>query len=264
LLRKLLLFSVLSGILFANKVSANESHLVFKVGDKEYLPKLLEEKEVVLKVWELEIPKKGGLVKKIRIYQVNGNSFFTRLYHYDPKKKLLVLDQEKTAQVLLGKKSLEKIKKAEELLASEGFVPKFTKGKKVVYVFLDPICPFCKKEVKEGLLDKLQEKYNVVVIPYAVHKKSSEDIISNMMYYAKGGKTDLVSVFKEAFKDDSKFKALSSINFTGNNSKYHKLIKKVNHLVKEAGIPGTPAFVIENKIYVGKLPAKFLETGHEG
>jgi len=264
LLRKLLLFSLLSGILFANKVSANESHLVFKIGDKEYTPKLLEEKEVTLKVWELEIPKKGGLIKRIRIYQVDGDNFFTRLYHYDPKKELLILDQEKTAQVFLSKKALDKIKKAEELLASEGFVSKYAKGKKVIYVFLDPICPFCKKEVKKGLLDKLQKKYNVVVIPYAVHKKSSEDIISNMMYYAKGGKTDLVSVFKEAFKDDSKFKALSSINFTGNNSKYHKLVKKVNQLVKEAGIPGTPAFVIDNKIYIGKLPVKFLETGREG
>jgi len=257
----MMIFSFLSEILFANFVSAAESDLVFNIKGKNYVPKLLEKKEVELKVWELDLPKTKGITEKVYIYQVGENNFFTRLYHYDPKSKFLVLDSAKSAQLIINAEALKKIKEAENLLAKEGLIPKLSKDKKVIYVFLDPLCPFCKKEVEKGLLDELQKKYNVVLIPFAIHKKRSEDVIANMMYHAKGGKTDLVAVFKEAFSDNSKFKVLASINFA--EDKYHNLAKKITQLLEEAGIFATPSYIIDNKVYIGKFPAKYLESKDE-
>ena len=156
--KKMIIFSFLSEILFANFVSAAESDLVFNIKGKKYVPKLLEKKEVELKVWELDLPKTKGITEKVYIYQVGENNFFTRLYHYDPKSKFLVLDSAKSAQLIINAEALKKIKEAENLLAKEGLIPKLSKDKKVIYVFLDPLCPFCKKEVEKGLNSKLSSK----------------------------------------------------------------------------------------------------------
>ncbi len=72
----------------------------------------------------------------------------------------------------LPKEKEESVKKAVKLLEDYGIKPE-GKGKELLIVFTDPMCPFCKKGIEKEL-PKLLEKFRVVVVPYPVHGSVSK------------------------------------------------------------------------------------------
>jgi len=150
-----------------------------------------------------------------------------RFVSQDIIQKVQIQQQKKRQREFLSKK--------EELDKVVAIVYKPSKtAKKIIYMFTDPLCPFCHKA--EAKIKELVEKYNMIlkVVFYSVHppegtKKAIEAICR---------KFNLDQYLSEEWRKKAK-------NFV-QCKKGKNFLKKSSTLASAIGITGVPTFIYED------------------
>jgi len=247
-------------MLLSSSYATSKESIELKFKGKVYSPKLLSSKKTDVKIWALDIPVKKGISQRLYLIQA-GEFFFNKPYVYDPDNKTLVPESTYMAHYLLDDEQVKRIEAIADKLRKKGFLIKdLNKSKENLYVFVDPLCKYCEREFNKGLIKQLEKKYNVVVIPYPVHGEKSIRIIANLFHHIKNDKSSrgLTEAFQEFFQNEKELRVLSSLDIASKEEK--DAVKEIYETLKDIGIPGTPSYLIGNKLYLGKFPKHLLKN----
>lgn len=131
------------------------------------------------------------------------------------------------------KKLFADVKKDLKSVAIAEYKPKNASGK-VLYAFVDPICPFC--HMAEPKLKSLADKYGytVVIIPFIVHGKPAYKDTENFICNGKGYNDWINRKYGKNKKCD----------------KAEKLLKKAQDIAVKLQLQGTPTFVTNKGTFV--------------
>ncbi len=130
----------------------------------------------------------------------------------------------------------------------------YGKGK-VVYMFSDPYCPFCKRELAK--LKSLAEKGKIklYIVPFDVHGPKAEkaSLIFLKIEKEKGLLAAINNVEGANFGDVDKIVEKNSKEIEQLNKKYSKYLRNIVKTAMSKGIRGTPAMIIPTKDNKGYL-----------
>ncbi len=130
----------------------------------------------------------------------------------------------------------------------------FGKGK-TVYMFSDPYCPFCKREIQTLYKMAEEGKIKLYIVPFDVHGKKAEDASAVFLKIEKekGLKEAIESVEKADFAAVDKIVKKHEKELKDLKKKYSKYLKEIVQTATAAGIRGTPAVIIPTKDNKGYL-----------
>jgi len=226
--------------------------------------KLTEEKQetTTVKYYRLQFTE-GGRSFDIPVIAVkDGNTY----YYYLADKKYVVENGElkliatdvkiKEKPVELSQEQAQIIKQVVADYLKKGFNLRINNNeeKPTLYVVWDVFCPFCKEGIKNGTLNKLKEKYSVIVVPFAVHGKAS---LKGEAYFLERSKEiGVEESLKEWFskieprvieKVQDKKKFEEELNKLSSNERLEDFILNKSKKLFQAGITATPTFVVEKE-----------------
>jgi len=123
-----------------------------------------------------------------------------------------------------------------------------------VVVYLDPLCPYCLKEIR-GLIPMIKEgEIHLVLKYFIVHGDRARDIAKkSLCVYQKEGS----GRFWEFLL--SKEKGLDNVKQNCDESKMEFLLTRDEEEANKMDLKGTPASIINGRLYVGYLGRATLE-----
>lgn len=130
----------------------------------------------------------------------------------------------------------------------------YGKGKDV-YMFSDPYCPFCKREIKKLFEMAKENKIRLHIVPFDVHGKKAEEasLIFVMIEKEKGLKAAIESVEAASFGDVDKIVKKYKDKLKELEKKYSPTLRMISTTAMMSGIRGTPAVIIPTKGTKGYL-----------
>ncbi len=137
----------------------------------------------------------------------------------------------------------------------EGFKKSYGRGKTVVYLFSDPYCPYCKRQLKT--LKNLAEsnKIKLYILPFNVHGQKAQD--ASMLFWNiekdQGLKNAISKIEGADYADIDKMVKDNKKTIDKLRKEYAPTMKKLSDLLKEHRFNGTPITFImkkQNKAFI--------------
>ena len=118
------------------------------------------------------------------------------------------------------------------------------KNKPTLYLIFDAFCPHCIRQINN--LDKLKEKYNVVLLPFAVHGEQSVNGLSCI--YTKAKKTGMEKAVKEVigWKNGKKWNEYAEkVGKCEIDEQVKSLVRNVSDKLFKNKVNATPTFFLK-------------------
>ena len=189
--------------------------------------------------------KKG----KIKIYAKKIDNFYAIMLKDNKNSITLFLTKNKKFLIegavfdLKNKKLLGIHPPVDKKIVKSGIEITFGKGKKVLYMIIDPECPYCKiLESNKGFMNYLAKNYkvNIIIYPLAFHQNSVK-----MTEYILSAKTnkERLNRLRRVFKGSKEYTYMHLT--TKEKNKIDEEIEKGKKASMELNFKGTPSFFDE-------------------